>query len=167
MVSDCMKSDTPFGVLLIKDGGESGVATTYEVGTLAKIIDFYQGSDGLLGITAMGQQRFCLLSSEQQHDGLNVGEVELLEDEPPMPVPVENAGLAPILENVLDDLGRLYPAEDREYDNAVWLTYRFIEILPIDIHEKQRSLESSDTTARLALVSKLLDTVRDSSSDST
>ena len=167
MVSDCMKSDTPFGVLLIKEGRESGVATTYEVGTLAKIIDFYQGSDGLLGVTAMGQQRFRLLSSEKQHDGLNIGEVELIEDEAPLSVPSDYAGLPPILENVLDDLGRLYPAEDRQYDNAVWLTYRFIEILPIDLQEKQRSLESSDTPARLALVSKLLDTVRDSSSDST
>ena len=79
MVSASMKSDTPFGVLLIKDGEEAGPATTYEVGTLAKITDFYQGSDGLLGVTALGGQRFRLISNERQHDGLNIGEVELID----------------------------------------------------------------------------------------
>jgi len=165
MISDCMKSDSPFGVLLIKDGREAGVATTYEVGTLAKVVDFYQGSDGLLGITALGQHRFRLLSSERQHDGLNVGEVELLEAEAPMPVPSDYEGLQKILANVLDDLGRLYATEGREYDNAVWLTYRLLEILPIDLGQKQQSLESSDTMARLELVTTLLDTAREPPAD--
>jgi Lon protease-like protein len=118
-----------------------------------------------LGITALGQQRFRLLSSEQQHDGLNIGEVELLEAEAPMPVPSDYEGLAKILANVLDDLGRLYAIEGREYDNAVWLTYRFIEILPIDLRQKQQSLESSDTMVRLQLVTRLLDTAREPPAD--
>lgn len=161
MVSDCMKSDSPFGVLLIKDGKEAGVATTYEVGTLAKIVDFYQGSDGLLGVTALGQERFRLIASERQPDGLNVAEVELLEAEAPLPLPEKYAGLPPILAKVLDDLGRLYATEGRDYDNAVWVTYRFIEILPIDLEQKQQSLESSDTAARLKLVDELLDLARE------
>ena len=55
MISDCLKNDRPFGVLLIRSGSETGPATTYEVGTLARITDWYQGSDGLLGITAVGE----------------------------------------------------------------------------------------------------------------
>ena len=65
-----------------------------------------------------------------------------------------------MLANVLDDLGRLYEARDRNYDDAVWVTYRFLEILPIDLEQKQQSLESSDTLARLKLVDELLDSVR-------
>lgn len=155
-----MKQDSPFGVVLIKDGLEGGLATTHEVGTLAKISDFYQGSDGLLGITAVGGQRFRLLSSERQHDGLNLGDIELIEPEPPLPVPTGYGGLPHILKNVLDDLGRLYESEGRQYDDAVWVTYRFLEILPIDLKQKQLSLESSDTAARLKLVDKLLDSVK-------
>jgi len=160
MVSACSKSDTPFGVLLIRDGTEAGLATTYEVGTLAKITDFYQGSDGLLGITAMGEQRFRLLSSERQHDGLNVGDVALIEADTPMPLPKEYRQLADILANVLDELGLLYESEQRRYEDAVWVSYRFMEILPIDLQQKQQSLESSDTIARLKLVNELLDSVR-------
>ena len=82
-----------------------------------------------------------------------------------MPVPSDYEGLQKILANVLDDLGRLYATEGREYDNAVWLTYRLIEILPIDLGQKQQSLESSDTMARLELVTTLLDTAREPPAD--
>ena len=37
MISHCMKSDAPFGVVLIREGSETGEAETYEVGTLATI----------------------------------------------------------------------------------------------------------------------------------
>jgi Lon protease-like protein len=160
MVSGCMKSDAPFGVLLIRDGEENGPATTYEVGTLAKITDFYQGSDGLLGITALGGQRFRLISNERQNDGLNIGTVELIDPEESFPLPDKYRALPDMLSNVLDDLGRLYQLEDRQYEDAVWVTYRFLEILPIDLEQKQISLESSDTAARLRLVDELLDSVR-------
>jgi len=160
MVSTCMKSDTPFGVLLIKDGDEAGLATTYEVGTLAKITDFYQGSDGVLGVTALGQQRFRLTSSDRQPDGLNIGEVELIEPEASVPLPHKLRQLPEMLANVLDDLGLLYETQARRYEDAVWVTYRFMEILPVDLDQKQQSLESSDTMARLELVGALLDSVR-------
>jgi len=159
MVSRCLKTDTPFGVLLIRDGHEVGPATTYQVGTLARIADFYHGSDGLLGITAVGEQRFRLLSSDCQPDGLNIGTVELIPPEPSMALPVEFSALPHILEKVLDDLGRLYELLERRFDDATWLAYRFIEILPIDLPGKQQSLESSDTLARLKLVTELLDSV--------
>ena len=160
MISERMRSDAPFGVLLIKDGQETDFSSTYEVGTLARITDWYQGSDGLLGVTAIGEQRFRLQSAERQADGLNIGEVELLPDEPPMELPSEYQGMAEILGGVLDDLGRLYEALDRDYNNATWLTYRFVEILPIDLEQKQQCLENSDPAERLRLVNEMLETVR-------
>ena len=78
MISRCMKTDSPFGVLLIRKGSESGPAETFDIGTLARITDWYQGSDGLLGVTATGTERFRLLSGRRESDGLLVGEVELL-----------------------------------------------------------------------------------------
>ena len=160
MVSHCMKSDSPFGVVLIREGGETGPTTTYDVGTLATITDWYQGSDGLLGVTATGSQRFRLLATRQQRDGLNIGSIELIDPEPDLALPGEYQTLPKILDKVLDDLGRLYESLDRRMDDAVWLSYRFIEILPIDLEQKQQCLESSDTLARLKLVDELLHSVR-------
>ena len=156
MISDCLKKDTPFGVLLIREGGETGSATTHSIGTLARITDWYQGSDGLLGITAIGEQRFRLLSSECLASGLNVGEIEILPDEAPMPMPEEYRAMSHILEDVLNDLGRLYESLDRRLDDAAWVTSRFVEILPIDLEEKQRCLEQSDPAHRLEVVQALL-----------
>lgn len=155
-----MKDDTPFGVLLIKQGAEAGAASIHEVGTLARISDFYQGSDGLLGITAMGEQRFRLQSAERQTDGLDIGEVEFLPAEEAMPLPQDFAAMSQMLSNVLDDLGRLYEALDRQLDDAVWVSYRLMEILPVALETKQTSLESDSTLGRLQLIDEVLNSGR-------
>ncbi len=160
MISDCLKNDKPFGVLLIRSGSETGPATTYEVGTLARITDWYQGSDGLLGITAVGEQRFRLISVSRRSDGLNIGEIELLEPEDCLSLPEEYKPLANILAGVLDDLGRLYESLERQYDDAGWVGYRFAEILPITTEQKQSCLEANDVMQRLILVQEVLNTVR-------
>ena len=156
MVSHCVQHDTPFGVLLIRDGKETGPSTTHNVGTLARIIDWYQGSDGLLGITAMGEERFRLISTTREDDGLHMGEIQLLENEPRLPLPAEYQEMAGILAGVLEDLGRLYESLDKHFDDASWVTSRFVEILPIDLEEKQRCLEQSDPIERLRIVRDLL-----------
>lgn len=160
MISDCLKNDSPFGVLLIKAGSEAGPATTYDVGTLAKITDWYQGSDGLLGITAIGGLRFRLLSSSRAADGLNIGEIETLPTELTCTLPDEYRPLANILSGVLDDLGRLYETLDKKYDDAGWVGYRFAEILPITPEQKQNCLEFDDPVRCLELMREVLDTVR-------
>jgi len=156
MISRCMKEELPFGVLLIREGAEAGPATTWEVGTLATVTDWYKGSDGLLGITAIGTERFRLLSAERQADGLNIGEVEPLPGLPSMPLSAQHESLAQILRTVIDDLGRLYESLDKHYDDAVWVAWRFIEILPIDLEEKQAWLESDDVAGCLEMVDKVL-----------
>ena len=52
MVSDCMRNESEFGVVLITQGREAGQpAQFHHTGTLARIIDFDQLDDGFLGIT--------------------------------------------------------------------------------------------------------------------
>jgi Lon protease-like protein len=161
MISERMQSEGPFGVLLIREGSEAGgPASTYDIGTLARITDFYQGSDGLLGVTAIGEQRFRLLSAERAADGLNVGTIELLPDEPDVPLPEEYEPLADILAAVLDDLGKLYESLPRQLGSAGWVANRFLEILPIRIEEKQALLDNNDPMGRLMLVREVLDKVR-------
>ncbi len=160
MISQCLKTDSLFGVLLIRCGSETGLASTYDVGTLARITAWDQRNDGLLGITAVGEQRFRLLSSSRQADGLNIGEIELLSEEVGPALPDEYKPLAQILSGVLDDLGRLYESLDRNYDDADWVGYRFAEILPITPEQKQSCLEVEDSVTRLEMMREVLDSVR-------
>lgn len=160
MVSRCVQNDSPFGVLLIRNGNETGPADTYDIGTLARITDWYQGSDGLLGITATGEARFRLVSCDRQNDGLAIGEVELLAEESACMLPENYQPLAKILAGVLDDLGKLYATLEKHYDDASWVGYRFSEILPITPEQKQSSLETDDPITRLEMLSKVLDSDR-------
>jgi len=160
MVSRCVRNDSPFGVLLIRNGNETGPADTYNVGTLARITDWYQGSDGLLGITATGEAKFRLVSSRKQDDGLAVGEVELLAEEAACALPKNYAPLAKILSGVLDDLGRLYEPLEKHYDDACWVGYRFSEILPITAEQKQSCLETDDPITRLEMLKEVIESVR-------
>jgi hypothetical protein len=160
MIGRCMKTDSRFGVLLIREGAETGAATTYDVGTLARITDWYQGSDGLLGITAVGEQRFRLISSTRQADGLNIGTIEILPTATGPDLPDEFRPLANILSGVLDDLGRLYEPLEKKYGDAGWVGFRFAEILPISPEQKQSCLEADDAVMRLEMMRTVLESVR-------
>jgi len=160
MVSDCLKHEHPFGVLLIKEGSETGSATTFDVGTLARISDWYQGSDGLLGITAVGEERFRLLSAGRRQNGLHIGEIEKLPERSGA-LPEEFKPLAQVLEGVMEDLGGLYESIDRHFEDAAWVGYRFAEILPVAPEDKQTCLEVDDPLQRLQIVRKFIDAVRE------
>ena len=160
MVSRCLKEETKFGVILIASGSEVGEANMASVGTLAVIEDWYQGSDGILGVTALGVTRFRLDRVDRQTDGLYLGETEALEPEPRQALPEEYKSMASLLEVVIDDLGKLYQDLDRDYDDATWVGRRFAEILPISNDQKQYCLELNDPVKRLAYVQPLLRSIR-------
>ena len=152
MVSQCLREESGFGVLLITDGEEAGVADTFNVGTVAEIVDWGQGSDGLLSVSAEGKHRFELVSTGRQPDGLYIGSVRLIEAEPEIPVPDEYQFLVRLLERLLKDLGSHYKSIPKNYGDSTWMGYRLTEILPLPLQTKQSVLEMSDPVARLGLL---------------
>ncbi len=157
MFSRCMKSELPFGVLLICEGNETGPAKTFDIGTLARIVDWYQGSDGLLGATVTGTERFRRLSERREPDGLLIGEIELLPASFDCPLSDLYKPLSKILKGVIDGLGQLYGDLDTHYDDAGWVSYRFAEILPIPLGQKQSCLENDDAIDRMESIRTVLD----------
>ena len=155
MVRRCMRETQTFGVALIREGNEVGPAEVFDVGTLAKIVDFHQLSDGLLGLSCVGAQRFRILSRSRQADGLNLVEVEWLAVEPAVPVPARHARLAALLKNVLPQLGEVYEGFELRLDDAAWVGHRLAEILPIAPAHKQACLELNDPIQRLDVLAPL------------
>ncbi len=160
MISRCLREEIDFGVVLIRSGSEAGPATTHDIGTQAHISDWYQGSDGLLGVTAIGRERFVIDDTRREKDGLLVGNISRLPMPPPQALPEAYLPLAEILAGVIDDLGRLYRDVERHYDDADWVGFRFAEILPIDASQKQACLEMDDPIERLKSMRAVLETVR-------
>jgi uncharacterized protein len=157
MVRRCMREQIAFGVLLIRAGGEVGdVSGTAEVGTSARIVDFYQLPDRLLGITCLGERRFRVHERRRQADGLNLGTVEWLPPDPPTPLPELHRHLGDLLRRVLPELGDMYENVPKHFDDAGWVASRLVEILPISLGDKQACLELDDPVTRLERVAPLI-----------
>jgi uncharacterized protein len=155
MVRRCMRESQAFGVVLIREGEEVGPAETFDVGTMAKIVDFHQLSDGLLGLSCIGQQRFRIRNRSRQSDGLNLAEVDWLSVEAAMAVPPRHARLAQLLESVLPQLGGVYKDIEMRLNDAAWVGHRLAEILPIPLADKQSCLELDDPIQRLDVLEPL------------
>jgi Lon protease-like protein len=151
MVRRCMREGSGFGVVLIREGRETGTGDTevYEVGTAAAITDFHQLADGLLGLSCLGRQRFRIITRSRQADGLNLGEVNWIEAQPALPVPERHARLPELLRRVLPQLGEVYAGIDMRLDDAAWVGHRLAEILPLPLADKQSYLEIDDPLERL------------------
>lgn len=160
MISRCMKDDAEFGVIMIRDGSEVDDVQIADIGTRARITDWYQGSDGILGVTAVGTQRFVLQSVDKQADGLYIGTVEELAAEPEVQLPAEYEPMATLLKAVIEDLGKLYDPLPKHYADSAWVAARFAEILPMEVEQKQTCLEIDDPIERLEYVRPLLRAIR-------
>ena len=158
MVRYCMRERAPFGVVLIRAGVEAGgsVSSTADVGTTARIVDFFQLPDGLLGIKCLGDRKFRVASRRVQGDGLNMGTVEWVAPERSTDLPAEHAHLGQLLRKVLPELGDIYQSVPKHFDDAGWVSARLAEILPINLADKQYCLELDDPLQRLARLSPFI-----------
>ena len=84
MIKQCMREKTEFGVVSVirnSDASEDDVSRSFsKIGTLAQIEDFDPIQPALYMTKSFGTQRFKLISSKQEANGLWIGEVELLEN---------------------------------------------------------------------------------------
>lgn len=158
MAKSCIKNATPFGVVLIANGEEvnsrSGVATTVEnVGTLATISDWDMQQLGVLQLTVVGGNRFKIISQRTLESGLMVGLASLMGADSNQ----EYAALpacANLLQKILAQLGK--PSNLQKFHDAMWVSCRLTEILPLNMTVKQKMLELTDAGMRLDILHKFL-----------
>ena len=162
MISRCMKDDIEFGIVLSRESTDPKMFETYQIGTLAKIIDWQQANDGLLGITTLGTEKFKIISVAKQEDGLNVAIIEKLVKEEHYRPPKEFENLVILLKAILDDVN-IYNKDEINLESASWVSFRFAEILPLKIEDKQKCLELEDPILRLNYLQPLIKMIRENS----
>jgi hypothetical protein len=161
LVRHCMRSGSGFGIVLILEGVEAGgPVRTSDVGTYARIIDFSQQPDGLLGIHAVGERRFRILSRRRARDGLNLADVDWLPDDPQVELPGEFMELLPALDVALDQMGEPHSARERRPRDASWVSGRLAELLPVPPEHKQHCLELDDPLERLRYLRPMFEITR-------
>ncbi|MFL6593604.1 MAG: LON peptidase substrate-binding domain-containing protein [Luteimonas sp.] len=151
LVRDCGHSGEGFGVCLIIDGEEAGaVSATAAFGTEARIEDFGTGDDGLLTLRVRGRRRFRVQRTRVRDNGLIVAEVDWRDPEPDDELHPEHAVLAQVLDHILQQVGGTHAdAAPACLDDAAWVGWRLVELLPLADRQRQALLQEDDPHARL------------------
>jgi len=155
MVARCLRGTNRFGVVAIRQGNEVGDAEFYDEGTTAEIVDWQQETGGMLGILAVGRERFRVESTTRQADGLYTASVAFLPAAPSARLPDAYAPLAAVLRERISD-EPAYRSIPAAYDDAAWVADRLVETLPLALAAKQSLLETADPLARLERIKSLL-----------
>ena len=156
MISHCMKTNSGFGVVLIRDGAEARLEKdvqqpdVFTIGTEARIVDFNQADNGLLGIVAHGCRKFVVHESYEQDDHLMIGRVEFLADEPSGELLPEHDNLLQILRQLAEHPLVKKLELDVNFDEAKSVSIRLADLLPIEPEIKQALLQLRWPRERLA-----------------
>jgi uncharacterized protein len=157
MAKDCLKASRPFGICLIKEGQEVGAPALPErVGCLARIGECDMEELGILKLKAEGLERFRIVSSEVSRQGLIVAEIEKHDAESGGTNVPGFDDCALFLRKVIAGIGTERFVEPLRFDDASWVGFRLAEILPLRNDVKQRLLELTDATLRMAILHRFL-----------
>ena len=164
MVRERMQREAPFGICLITRGGEVGEAAEHEpVGCLAHIRGWDMEQLGVLQLRAVGGQRLRVLERDIGANGLIRAKVELLPDDPPMPIPDEMRDCVVLIRRIVDELRTREPdperrmiAEPCDFESAAWIANRLAEFLPIPNPARHKLMALEEPLARLHLVHRWL-----------
>ncbi len=164
MVRDCLKTNSAFGVVWIRRGAEvvqrgRAAAELGDYGTCARIVDWDQLPNGLLGITIEGTQRFELIETHTRANGLVVGQVELQAAIPAAPLSADWLSLLDVLRSV-----ETHPHVERmqlrvDYNDAWQVGYTLVQLLPLEESLKYELLGLDSVDALLAELHALLNQI--------
>ena len=157
MISDCMKSESGIGVVLIDEGKEVGAAAkAFDFGTMSNISYWHKRNDGMLGITLTGDQRFRVLSTDIKPNQLIIAEVELLPQFEASNEVHDAEELIKLLKQIIAQLEPPYTTMTKYYDDMDWVSARLIELLPLQLKDKQKMLVMSKVSERVNFLHPLL-----------
>jgi len=164
LVRDCMKTDSLFGVVWIQRGAEvaeRGTASPQlaDYGSTARIIDWDQLPNGLLGLTIQGDQRFDLHSTSVRGNGLVMGEVSMRAPSPAAAMEARWQTLVDVLQSL-----EIHPHVQRmalevDYNDAWQVAYTLIQLLPLDEALKYHLLGIDDVTALMGELDTILNQI--------
>jgi Lon protease-like protein len=126
------------------------------VGCLATIADCDMQQLGVLQLLAHGGQRFRVLDTSTNKQGLVSASIELLPAEDELAIPKELSVCSKVLAMIVADHGEDIFTRPHRLDSATWVGYRLSEVLPIPFAAKQKLLEMDDSLSRLRILQRYL-----------
>jgi Lon protease-like protein len=151
LVRECGRNASTFGVCLLLEGEEAGIAaSTAAVGTEAAIEDFGTGDGGLLALHVRGRRRFQARRTRGRDNGLVVATVDWRDVDVDDELRPEHAVLGQVLRHILEQVGGEHAqAAATRLDDAAWVGWRLVELLPLSDRQRQALLQQDDPHERL------------------
>ena len=158
MTKICIRDNTPFGICLIREGHEVGTAALpYKSGCTTRILHWDMPQLGMFHIRTQGELRFRIIKQWTDSIGLLHGEVELTPQPGAVAVPKQHQKLVTLLQDVMPKVGLEHFPVPPQLDNAAWVGYRLLEVLPFSNPVKQQLLDSDDPLERLQFIAEFLE----------
>ena len=155
MTKVCISEARPFGVCLIKEGRETGTpAVPQDIGCLARIVRWDMPQLGVFHLQVEGLQRFRILSSMVEKNGLISATIEPLDND--SEVAPQETLCSEVLKAIIEKIGADHFPSPHRFDDAAWIGYRLSDVLPISLDLKQQMLRMTDPQARLSELGKIL-----------
>jgi Lon protease-like protein len=152
MIGDCIDREQPFGVVLIKQGGEAGEpAQPFSIGTTARVVRVERLAEGRMNILTNGERRFETTDISQRVPHL-VGQVSYLEEhagEVPSPVIAEISEEYSIFLQNLSALAGGWTGRAEVPEDPVRLSYSVATNLDLPRQVRQELLELPTADQRL------------------
>jgi Lon protease-like protein len=160
MIGDCLEAGHSFGVVAIREGSETGSATPYDVGTLAKIVRIDRLDDGRMNLLVMGASRFQIVQTGDDRPYLR-GQIRIIPesgDDLDETARLTEATAITFREysNLLRELVDREPDEAEPPMEPELLSYLIAAALNLEVPEKQSLLAEPRTDARLLLELRIL-----------
>jgi Lon protease-like protein len=162
LVRQCMRDGSGFGVIWLRSGGEvagSGEPQLGDYGTYARIVDWDQLPNGLLGITIRGGERFRLHGRRRLANQLLMGEVSLEGQPQPEPLREDWAGFARLLRGLESHPHVQRIGVDVDYEDARQVAGALMQLLPLEEALKYRLLGLDDIDTIMDELDQLLNEV--------
>ena len=164
LISDCLRSHQPFGVVCLRQGSEAGrserAVQLENVGVLAEIEEVDAEQTGILRVRCIGRQRFRIQGVPTQRDnGLWMASMQLMDADPlRLPGPAVLQTVTALAEAIrkLQSNDQVPFAPPYKLDDAGWVANRWCELLPVSLAAKQKLMELDDPVIRLSLVDGFL-----------
>ena len=182
MIGKCHRNGAPFGVVALTKGSEVRQVNAHadaaaspsgevfadeafnDVGTLATITALSRPQAGLMVVQCVGTQRIRINRREKLKHGLWVADVDMLEADAAVGIPLDlavaSAGLGRIIQRLQAQglyeeqmpIGTPYRLND-----CGWVANRWCELLQLPLELKQRLMALDNPLVRLELVRDILD----------
>lgn len=156
LIKTCLRQDREFVIVLISKGREVGIAPEiFSVGTRARIVDWNQLEDGILGVTVEGRDRVKIDGAGGAVGEVLQAKIEPLEDATPLEV-AQDAELVSLLQKLQQHPLVQAQGLTIDYENLTSVVWALSSLLPFNNTEKQFLLELDDAQQRYQSLHKML-----------